>query len=59
MPRRLTRPVQERKPPFSVGIALGKTRPHVYAVDAEGTPHVPKEQALANTRPGYIDLVPG
>jgi transposase len=56
MPRRQTRPVQERKPPFYVGIDIGKAMHHAYVVDAEGTPCIPKVLAFANTRAGYTQL---
>jgi transposase len=56
MRRRQTRAVQERKPPFYVGIDIGKTLHHAYIVDAEGTPCVPKVVAFANTRAGYARL---
>lgn len=56
MRRCQTRPVQERKPPFYVGIDIGKTLHHAYVVDAEGTPWVPKVVAFANTREGYARL---
>jgi transposase len=53
MPRRQPRPVEARKPPFSVGIDLGQAMPHASVVEAEGTPSVPKGLAFANTRAGY------
>jgi transposase len=56
MRRRQTRPVQERKPPFLVGIDIGKTVHHVYIVDGAGTPCVPKVVAFTNTREGYARL---
>jgi hypothetical protein len=56
MRRRQTRPVQERKPPFYVGIDIGKTLPHAYVLDAEGMPCVPQVVAFANTRAGDARL---
>lgn len=56
MRRRPTRAVQERKPPFYVGINIGKTLHHAYIIDAEGMPCVPKVAAFANTREGYAHL---
>ena len=56
MPRLQTRPVQERKPPFYVGIDIGKALHHADVVDAEGTPCVSKVLAFANTRAGYTQL---
>lgn len=53
MRRRQTRPAEERKPPFYVGIDIGKTLHHAYIVDAEGRPCVAKVTAFANTRQGY------
>jgi insertion element IS1 protein InsB len=47
MPRRQTQPVQERKPPFDVGIDIGKAMHHVSVVDAEGIPCVPQVLAVA------------
>lgn len=48
--------VQGHKPPFYMGIDIGKTLHHAYVVDAEGTPCVPKVVAFANTREGYTRL---
>jgi transposase len=48
--------VQERKPPFYVGIDIGKTLHHAYVLDAEGTPCVPTVVAFANTHEGYARL---
>jgi transposase len=56
MRRRQTRPVQERKPPFYVGIDIGKTLHHASVVDAEGTPCVMKVLTFTNTREGYARL---
>jgi hypothetical protein len=56
--RRPTRAVQERKPPFSVGIDSGTTLPHASIREAEGTPCVPKVAACANTRGGSAHVFP-
>jgi hypothetical protein len=56
MRRRPTRAVQERKPPSSVGLAIGKPLHHASIIEAEGTPGVPKVAAFANTREGYAHL---
>jgi transposase len=56
MRRRQTRPVQEHKPPFYVGIDTGKTLHHALVVDATGTAWVPNVVPFANTRPGYTQL---
>jgi transposase len=56
MPRRQTPPVQERRPPFYVGIDIGKATHHAYVVDAEGIPCMPKVLVFANTRAGYTQL---
>jgi transposase len=56
MRRRPTPPVQERKPPFYVGIDIGKAMHHAYVMDAEGTPCVPEVLAFANTHAGYSQL---
>lgn len=56
MRRRQTRPAEERKPPFYVGIDIGKALHHAYVLDAEGTPCVPHVLAFANTRAGYTRL---
>jgi transposase len=56
MPRRYTRPVQERQPPFDVGINIAKATHHADVVDAEGNPCLPKGLVFANRRAGYTHL---
>jgi hypothetical protein len=56
MRRRQTHPMEERKPPFDVGLDIGKTLHHASVLDAEWTPSVPNVVACANTREGDVRL---
>jgi transposase len=56
MRRRNTRPTNERKSPFFVGIDIGKQRHYACVLDADGAPCLPNATAFANTREGYARL---
>jgi transposase len=49
--------VSERKPPFFVGIDVGKRTHYAAVIDADETPCLPKALAFANTHEGYRQLV--
>ena len=53
---RQTRPVDERKVPFSVGLDIGNTLHHAYVVNAKSTICMPKARPFANMRAGYMQL---